>query len=573
MTQLNKHLRFYREQRLSIIPIPYGKKEAHIKWQAYQKRLPTDAEIDVWFSDNQSNLAIVCGEVSGNLVVIDCDTDQKFFELKPIIESKLVIDNLVNNTPIVKTGNGYHIYFRTPTPVKSVKFPRLDIKGEGGYVIAPPSIHPNGTEYKFLNPDVHDIFPIVSLSDIGLDVEQKPELPHSQPNWISNALQHGVAQGERNDTCFRLAGYFKERQPRDITTQVLLSWNQKNRPPLSEKEVITAVDSAYTYAVNNNSSFDIRSDNNNSLETFQNRDKPVTTIHQKGREFAKNFDGAMRESGGPMSRRDIAVTLGLEHTSDTFRQIVKRRLDEGKIRRPRNSPTLLEWINRDYVVTPLEGGDETYLDMRLPLSLHDLVRVPQRAMVGVAGVTSAGKTAFLLEAAALNVYRQPLKVYYWYMEMSEAKFRTRREDFPKLEQAQKDGLFIPVMQGDFEFDDVIDPGAINIIDYIDRDNDVYLNGQTIRDIHKRLETGCAIFGLQKQPKSDYGYGGIVTAKLSTIYIVLDKIGEEETTLRARATIKKAKDWDSVSNPSGQSCEYHTGGEHGKLFQDGEWKRR
>ena len=151
MSKLTKYLQLYEKQGLCTIPIPFKSKVATIEWKKYQERLPTSEESEKWFSNNECNIAIVCGEVSDNLIVLDCDSKEKYEELKPVIEGKLGIDKLETCTPIVKTGKGYHIYFKTPTPVKSIKFPNLDIKGEGGYVIAPPSIHPNGQNYIFVN--------------------------------------------------------------------------------------------------------------------------------------------------------------------------------------------------------------------------------------------------------------------------------------------------------------------------------------------------------------------------------------------------------------------------------------
>ncbi len=93
MMQLNEHLRFYREQRLSTIPIPYGKKEANIKWQVYQERLPTGTEIAEFFN-KPTNIAVVCGKVSGNLIVLDCDSQEKFYELAAVIKEKTGVDDI-----------------------------------------------------------------------------------------------------------------------------------------------------------------------------------------------------------------------------------------------------------------------------------------------------------------------------------------------------------------------------------------------------------------------------------------------------------------------------------------------
>lgn len=50
-------------------------------------------------------------------------------------------------TAIARTGRGLHVYFQAKEPYKSCKFDGGDIKAQGGYVVAPPSIHPNGGSY------------------------------------------------------------------------------------------------------------------------------------------------------------------------------------------------------------------------------------------------------------------------------------------------------------------------------------------------------------------------------------------------------------------------------------------
>jgi hypothetical protein len=244
---LNDFITKYRKEGLSIIPIPYKSKKAEIRWAELQKRLPTDAEIQQWFGDNNVNVAVICGGVSGNLVALDCDLEGVFYELASTICERIDAQDILDFTRVAQTGRGYQIWLRTKEPVKSVKFPKLDIKGEGGYVVAPPSTHPNGKQYKFVNPDT-PIRLIDNLRTIGVDVGLKPETPSkNQPNWVSIALANGVSEGARNDTCLRLAGYFKKYHPQDITQRILLDWNRKNRPPLPEREILTTIQSAYSY--------------------------------------------------------------------------------------------------------------------------------------------------------------------------------------------------------------------------------------------------------------------------------------------------------------------------------------
>jgi len=101
-------------------------------------------------------------------VVLDFDSHDKFLKYCTLLQDKYQID-LFSYTRTVTTARGNHIYFRLNTLIKSLKFPELDIKAEGGYVMAPPSIHPSGIEYKFSNPDV-PIRQIESFEAVGIDI-------------------------------------------------------------------------------------------------------------------------------------------------------------------------------------------------------------------------------------------------------------------------------------------------------------------------------------------------------------------------------------------------------------------
>ncbi len=329
-------------------------------------------------------------------------------------------------------------------------------------------------------------------------------------------------------------------------------------------------DTPLSVGKNNNLLINIGGDAENSLKTGRGRDNFGITSAKWG-DYSRQFDEVVKEAG-KIARRDLAETIGLKPTSDTFRKLLSRRIDEKKVRPYRGSPSIIEWINREYIVTSLVSDQlETFLPIKLPLGISELVNIPPGSVIGVAGYTSAGKTSFLLETAELNSLSQPMPVYYWYHEMSEAKYRIRREDFPKLIEAQRENKFYPVKQSDFEFADVLEPDAINLIDYLDRDIDLFLIGQDIKQLQARLNTGIVIYALQKVQGRDFGYGGIPSAKLSNLYLALDVKKDTETTMYGRCKIVKAKDWVQ-SNPVGLYCDYHTGGKHGKLFLDGKWQR-
>jgi len=146
----------------------------------------------------------------------------------------------------VKTARGYQVYLRTRQTVNKQRFDGLDIQGQGSYVVAPPSIHPSGKQYQFINPDIDQILEIDGLSDAGIVLRNS--LPSSNPSgWVNETLR-GVPEGQRDDTCIRLAGQYKAKGlGYEETLTLCLSWAKKCQPPFPDREAEKCVRSAYGY--------------------------------------------------------------------------------------------------------------------------------------------------------------------------------------------------------------------------------------------------------------------------------------------------------------------------------------
>ena len=112
--------------------LPERPKQPATMWRRFQRRIATDAEIDSMFCGQITAMGIICGQVSG-LMVLDFD------DLRSYRKFCMRFPELVRSYT-VKTRRGFHVYFRTRTSVRSQKFVGGDMKGERSFVIAPPSI-------------------------------------------------------------------------------------------------------------------------------------------------------------------------------------------------------------------------------------------------------------------------------------------------------------------------------------------------------------------------------------------------------------------------------------------------
>lgn len=237
----------YRKLGWSVFPLQNkSKKPAIGSWEPYQHRLATEAEIRAWWTNSDKGIAIVTGAISGDLLVLDCD---------PRHDGDLTLANMPRCTtdcPTVKTGGGgSHFYYHTPSKCVPAIAQGLDVKGEGGYVVAPPSIHPDtgiayawypdANPYKVMIPPPPDWLTALLTKYKSLETQSG-----NPPGWVAQALS-GAQNGNRDNTCIKLAGYFRNLLPQAVTQSILEMWGERCNPAFSQSEIIKTVDSAYKY--------------------------------------------------------------------------------------------------------------------------------------------------------------------------------------------------------------------------------------------------------------------------------------------------------------------------------------
>jgi phage/plasmid-associated DNA primase len=189
---------------LSVIPLKEREKTPAIpSWEEYQHRLPTDMELHKWFDDGKNNIAIVCGEVSKNFITLDFDNK----EIIPFVIED--IQNYIGKTYVVQTNRGYHLGFRLPINVdkkfiRSREFKNLgiDLRGEGGYIVAPPSIHPSGKPYQFKGE--LKIETIENYEEFFKTLEEKDQ----EAKYLWEILPYWY-HGQRNNLIVGLTEFFK----------------------------------------------------------------------------------------------------------------------------------------------------------------------------------------------------------------------------------------------------------------------------------------------------------------------------------------------------------------------------
>lgn len=199
----------YLRLGFAVIPLqPRSKKPAITSWREYQKRLPTEEELEAWFGGGSLyNIGILTGLISG-IAVLDADSD----------EAVAWCEANLPRTPTVQTARGRHYYFRFRPGLKnSVKVNglNLDVRGEGGYCVAPLSVHESGAIYQWVEGHDLENIPLTEFPSELLTTKSNKPAPASENRtsckYVQAALASelaaltGASVGSRNDTLNRAA--------------------------------------------------------------------------------------------------------------------------------------------------------------------------------------------------------------------------------------------------------------------------------------------------------------------------------------------------------------------------------
>jgi hypothetical protein len=213
---------------------------AHGCWDA-----TTDViTIQAWWRENcDYNIGVATGAAS-NIFVVDVDGGAAETALRRLEESYGVLPETVEAI----TPRGRHVYFRYPqTPVRNSAgklADGIDIRGEGGFVIAPPSMHPSGRRYCWSVDSAKALAwaPQWLVSKITEPAKGNSSAT-SPADW--QELVKGVAEGTRDCSLTKLAGYLLRRRVEPfVVRELLLAFNETHcAPPLPRSDVERIVDS------------------------------------------------------------------------------------------------------------------------------------------------------------------------------------------------------------------------------------------------------------------------------------------------------------------------------------------
>ncbi len=204
----------------------------------YQDGATEESVIRAWWTTwPAAGVAIVVGPESG-LSVVDIDPRNGG---SATLEALRAQHGLLPETLTVRTGgDGLHLYFRYhPRAGRRLLGPGVEMKGAGGYVVAPPSPHPSGGTYKWSGPE--DAL-LAELPEWMLD-DRSTASAGAQP------LPKRIPEGERHRALTSLAGSMRRRDapPHAIQAALAIVNLERCEPPLSDPEVAGITSSVALY--------------------------------------------------------------------------------------------------------------------------------------------------------------------------------------------------------------------------------------------------------------------------------------------------------------------------------------
>ena len=237
MPSLKESALAYAKEGLRVFPLAPNSKGKQVLHSWIEEATTNPDTIEYWWDINpQYNIGIVTGE---KLFVIDVDIKNQHNG----IESLKQYGKELPTTKMVKSpSGGFHLYYYDDSQEVKTRtglYDGIDIRGKGGYIVAPPSMI-DGNKYQFVNKE-----PVAKINDALRNFLNR----HKENGESSFPSQDIVNEGCRNDYLFRMACFLQQKGFSDVAiNECIKKENEvKCQPPLEIKEIERIIQSTLKY--------------------------------------------------------------------------------------------------------------------------------------------------------------------------------------------------------------------------------------------------------------------------------------------------------------------------------------
>ena len=209
---------------------------------SWQSRATCDRSgiVDLFKDYPSAAIGLVTGQKSG-LVIIDIDKRENFCGLQNFKDAGHKLSPTVSaSTP----RGGIHLYFKAPScevPCSVSKIAEgVDIKGDGGFIISPPSITKWGKYSWECSYQIFQQGPLPLPEKFYMPVGHKRLVKNTgdAKRSVSSRLLETIVEGNRNDEITKRCGLLVSRYPANDALKMLELINQKCcQPPLDQREL------------------------------------------------------------------------------------------------------------------------------------------------------------------------------------------------------------------------------------------------------------------------------------------------------------------------------------------------
>lgn len=237
--------KFYYSLGWSIIPIIKNGKKPQLDllpkgadgkptWLPYQIRRATPRELEQWFNNGQSNMALICGEISGVAAIDDDSYKAQGGQIQ-------LASTLTQTTP----RGGTHYLYKCPNGLRPSVNDELavDIRANGSYILIYPSTI-NEIPYTWNTNKIADfknlpLFPLAYLEKFQVQAQNEP---------VEFSKIYGTLEGARDNNLYRAAcSLLAKGIPSELVFKFLLFLDSSFKPPKGEAIVRQKFESAVKF--------------------------------------------------------------------------------------------------------------------------------------------------------------------------------------------------------------------------------------------------------------------------------------------------------------------------------------
>jgi hypothetical protein len=274
----------------------------------------------------------------------------------------------------------------------------------------------------------------------------------------------------------------------------------------------------------------------NAPRTRQPLDTKSTETRQKldnDRILAKDVLSFIEMDPEPFTNNDVYSELCIRtrREKNTVCAALYQYEKQGKIRKIEGKRGSWEIVEDRPKTMDLLSVDTKPFKISLPLEISDYVNVRPGGIILVSGSNNAGKTVFLLWVVRnfISLHTNPHLSYeskgvplinYLNSEMSPQELVARIRSFG--DDPADWVKHVSFIERSHSFDRIVVPDGINLIDFLEVNEDFFQAGKLIADIHKKLKSGIAIIAMQKRQGYAFAKGGEMTLEKPRLAINLDK---------------------------------------------------